>query len=557
MMKNKPSSRLIAHKTIIEMIKAKNREKNSEKSPKGSDPLRPSSAFICEDCKKIKFPKPSQAILMHSNQFCVCNSSLRVIHSPRSAKLPMKKLNMTGGFGNPSILKIRKKAENFSERALIATGIGLQNQQTIRSASFPDSVRENVSPYQDLTYRENSESEYKFLIFKGNNSSLIHNILGLRANWVEAENGRTNLHFIWHPTSVKIRFDRLMPYLPTQMANHFEFHAQLSNKMLLYSNMVSYCKLKAMDITKLMPVTFPLNMESKDFTSQMSKFVGYFKSNSQNGTKNLWLLKPSGFNRGRGIHIFNDISTLKNLLADVQSSAQNITKPKFAKNPQLTMKFVVQKYIESPLLIDGRKFDIRVWVLVTHEYDCYFFSQGYIRTSSAPFTLTDDQLTSEYVHLTNNAIQKEGADYGKFEDGNQLSFEFLHKYLDQQFPNSKNSLGRIIAGMKELITHSLRSVKGKLNPNQRQFCFEIFGYDFILDSTMKPWLIECNTNPCLELSSPLLQQLIPRMINDAFKLTLDMIFPIKSIEYLNTPAVVPLQESNQWEFLTSLKKLAV
>lgn len=67
------------------------------------------------------------------------------------------------------------------------------------------------------------------------------------------------------------------------------------------------------------------------------------------------------------------------------------------------------------------------------------------------------------------------------------------------------------------------SVKKKINSNQRKHCFEIFGLDFIIDSEHKVWLIEVNENPCIECSSPLLGQLIPRMLNDAFKLTLDQI----------------------------------
>lgn len=42
------------------------------------------------------------------------------------------------------------------------------------------------------------------------------------------------------------------------------------------------------------------------------------------------------------------------------------------------------------------------------------------------------------------------------------------------------------------------SVKRKINKSQRQWCFEIFGYDFMIDEELKPWLIEANTNPCIE-----------------------------------------------------------
>ncbi len=59
---------------------------------------------------------------------------------------------------------------------------------------------------------------------------------------------------------------------------------------------------------------------------------------------------------------------------------------------------------------------------------------------------------------------------------------------------------------------TLNSVKRKINFEERKYCFEIFGYDFILDSTNKVWLIEVNTNPCIEESSPLLRMLIPRML---------------------------------------------
>ncbi len=59
----------------------------------------------------------------------------------------------------------------------------------------------------------------------------------------------------------------------------------------------------------------------------------------------------------------------------------------------------------------------------------------------------------------------------------------------------------------------------------KKMCFEIFGYDFMIDEKSKAWLIEVNTNPCIKESSNLLKSYLPRMIDDAFKLSLDEVFP--------------------------------
>lgn len=63
--------------------------------------------------------------------------------------------------------------------------------------------------------------------------------------------------------------------------------------------------------------------------------------------------------------------------------------------------------------------------------------------------------------------------------------------------------------LKELARDAVKSVSRKIDPHKRQFSFEIFGWDFMVDEQFHPWLIEVNTNPCLELSSPYLAKLIP------------------------------------------------
>ena len=93
--------------------------------------------------------------------------------------------------------------------------------------------------------------------------------------------------------------------------------------------------------------------------------------------------------------------------------------------------FVVQKYIEKPLLIDNRKFDIRLWVLVSYDNRCYLFREGYIRMSSYEFTNDQASIDKPFIHLTNNAVQQADINYGKHEEGNQLSYkkasEMIHE----------------------------------------------------------------------------------------------------------------------------------
>ena len=77
------------------------------------------------------------------------------------------------------------------------------------------------------------------------------------------------------------------------------------------------------------------------------------------------------------------------------------------REPQNKIKFntfIIQKYIERPLLIHKRKFDIRVWVLLTQEQDLYFFPEGYLRTSGSEFGIDLKNIDDAFVHLTNNAV---------------------------------------------------------------------------------------------------------------------------------------------------------
>jgi hypothetical protein len=71
--------------------------------------------------------------------------------------------------------------------------------------------------------------------------------------------------------------------------------------------------------------------------------------------------------------------------------------------------------------------------------------------------------------------------------------------------------------MKSLASDAMRACSGGIDPKKLEDNFEVFGMDFMIDAKLDVWLIEINTNPCLELSCPLLGCIIPKMVENALE----------------------------------------
>ena len=86
--------------------------------------------------------------------------------------------------------------------------------------------------------------------------------------------------------------------------------------------------------------------------------------------------------------------------------------------------------------------------------------------------------------------------------------------------------------MERLVTDTVRATYDLLDPKRHQNSFEIFGYDFMIDDDLDVFLIEVNTNPCLETTScPLMQKLIPQMVDQSFKIAVDPFLRGKDQQY--------------------------
>ena len=82
----------------------------------------------------------------------------------------------------------------------------------------------------------------------------------------------------------------------------------------------------------------------------------------------------------------------------------------------------------------------------------------------------------------------------------------------------------LFPGMERLVADSFRAVHNKIDRGSIENTFEIFGYDFMIDSSFRVYLIECNTNPCLEINCPLLARIIPELLDNSLRIALDPIY---------------------------------
>jgi hypothetical protein len=79
--------------------------------------------------------------------------------------------------------------------------------------------------------------------------------------------------------------------------------------------------------------------------------------------------------------------------------------------------------------------------------------------------------------------------------------------------------------MKDLIIDTFNASKLQLNPNRRKYCFELLGYDFLIDEDFRLWLIEVNTNPYFGVPNEYIADLLPKMMDDMLDIVVDPVYP--------------------------------
>ena len=399
-----------------------------------------------------------------------------------------------------------------------------------------------------------------------------------RINWRLVTNKQEGYSLRWKyfPGRVNYKSYQYTPETPIEklkMISVFENYRNVGNKETFFINFIKYCSRNQINPFDYIPFTIivnksfffekslknleainniiddkkrnHLNNEKIPYTKYfpLSKLTGYsnrdfedlFISINENFTSNYnyWIVKPPDLFQGMGIKVFKDFKDINEHCQNLFKGIEKVTaeQEEYCKKNNIELKpkihksdfILIQKYLDNPLLYYGRKFDIRCYVLVDYCFNVFICREGHLKACSQKYDLNNLDV---FTHITNYSLQKRCKDFAKYEQGNEISYKKFIELLDSTNPGKgKKIFNKIFEKMKEEIQLSMSAIGRKLKGVPKVLSFQIFGYDFIVDQKFNPWILEVNDNPGLEISSEIISHLIPRMIDDAVRLTVDKVFP--------------------------------
>lgn len=263
-----------------------------------------------------------------------------------------------------------------------------------------------------------------------------------------------------------------------------------------------------------------LDVDALDFvpTSYMlptdySLFMEEFKKD----TNTTWIVKPANRAQGKGIFLVNKLAQMKKWMKQ-HMKPTTVTNGKPNEKPTPIEPYLISRYISSPLLIGGRKFDLRIYVLVTSfkPLKAYLYREGFARFCTEKYSAASEEISNPLIHLTNVSIQKHAEDYNEIHGG-KWSISDLRLYLEST--RGYEATSQLFAKMVSVIVATLYAAQASILHDRR--AFELYGFDILIDEKLKPWLVEVNASPSLTTTTDEDRRLKTRLIND----TLHIVVP--------------------------------
>lgn len=406
---------------------------------------------------------------------------------------------------------------------------------------------------------------------------------------IPGSKGKTEWSLIWAGKHFPSSFYRTIKS-PHQRVNLFPSSFEVTKKDALSRNLNRMIQVHGRRHFPFVTLSFTLPKERDALLEAMSTSPG------------TWIVKPAGSSQGRGIYIIEGSAppspcpSPPRKEAVPRSNSYNSARLKrqfnrcalpiveLAKQLPDTKNskdnFVVEKYIERPYLIEGRKFDLRLYVGVTsfEPLKVYLHEEGLIRLASSEYSTAAGSYSDRFCHLTNYSINKrnvvdegakgrasdleaegsteaaesadaavegtpldsaarigkgkdgdgDGEDDGdgdsRGEDSEDTGIKLRLSELGSRMQISDEELDELRDKIDDLVAKTLICAESQICMSVRthcsfpETCFELFGFDVLIDEDLQPWLIEVNFAPSLATDTPLDFDVKGRVVADIMTL---------------------------------------
>jgi len=309
----------------------------------------------------------------------------------------------------------------------------------------------------------------------------------------------------------------------SQAYNEIPGRSAINRKDNVAKNVVRYAqdyesRPQCFNFTKFFPETWVLTNET-----QCRAFFNKFNSpeyQAEKAQKTIVYIRKvgSGSHQAAGVQPVNDKEE-----AELRKHYKN-----GALCGQVELNYIIQTYVYNPLLLNGHKFDFRVYMVIASTNPLIgYYHDGFLRVSLHPYDVNSDDKS---VLLTNTALstkifdiaRKEGHYQGlnetELRNFQMWNFQRLQDYLLEKGKiTDKNWLDNYLRPefMKAMI-HLLKMSSGSFL--KRSQIYELYGTDFMLDDNLNLWFIECNSGPVLSGSSEEKEKFVTKMLADHFEI---------------------------------------
>ncbi|GLD50032.1 tubulin polyglutamylase TTLL7 isoform X1, partial [Lates japonicus] len=292
-------------------------------------------------------------------------------------------------------------------------------------------------------------------------------------DFIKARDDDETANLIWNDSAVQ--HEKIAELRNYQRINHFPGMGEICRKDCLARNMSK--------MIKCQPQEYSFIPKTWIFPAEYTQFQNYVKELRRKRKQKTFIVKPANGAMGHGISLIRNCEKLP---------AQE--------------HFIVQEYLDKPFLMEGYKFDLRIYILVTScdPLRIFLYNDGLVRMGTEKYHAPSEaNLSQLYMHLTNYSVNKHNENFERDETvdkGSKRSISWFTEFLRTNDYDVAKFWGDELV-VKTLIVaephvlHAYRMCRPGQPPGSDSVCFEVLGFDIILDRKLKPWLLEINRAP--------------------------------------------------------------